>query len=105
MLGLAALTLAALSFVTAPYGRYARGGWGPTVPSRAGWIAMETPAVVAFVAFYLLGRHRAEPTPIALLALWQVHYIHRAFSSRSRCEPIASACPFRSPRWVSRSIC
>ncbi len=79
MLGLAALTLAALSFVTAPYGRYARGGWGPTVPSRAGWIAMETPAVVAFVAFYLLGRHRAEPTPIALLALWQVHYIHRAF--------------------------
>jgi 3-oxo-5-alpha-steroid 4-dehydrogenase 1 len=79
MLGLAALTLAALSFVTAPYGRYARGGWGPTIPSRAGWIAMETPAVVAFVAFYLLGRHRAEPAPIALLALWQTHYIHRAF--------------------------
>jgi protein-S-isoprenylcysteine O-methyltransferase Ste14 len=78
MLGLAAVTLAALTFVTAPYGRYARDGWGPTIPSRAGWIVMESPAVLAFVAFYLLGSHRAAPAPIALLALWQTHYVHRA---------------------------
>ena len=79
MLGLAAATLAALSFVTAPYGRYARSGWGPTVPSRVGWIVMESPAVLAFVTFYLLGSHRASPAPLALLALWQAHYLHRAF--------------------------
>ncbi len=79
MLGLAAATLAALSFVTAPYGRYARSGWGPTIPSRFGWIVMESPAVLAFVTFYLLGSHRASPAPLALLALWQAHYLHRAF--------------------------
>jgi hypothetical protein len=43
MLGLAVVTLAALSFVTAPYGRYVRDGWGPTVPSRIGWIAGASP--------------------------------------------------------------
>ncbi len=79
MLALAAATLAALSLVTAPYGRYARSGWGPTVPSRLGWIVMESPAVLAFVTFYLLGSHRASPAPLALLALWQAHYLHRAF--------------------------
>jgi 3-oxo-5-alpha-steroid 4-dehydrogenase 1 len=79
MLGLAAVTLAALSFVTAPYGRYTRSGWGPTIPSRVGWIVMESPAVLAFLAFYLLGSHRAAPAPLVLLALWQTHYIHRAF--------------------------
>jgi protein-S-isoprenylcysteine O-methyltransferase Ste14 len=40
---------------------------------------MESPAVIAFIAFYALGRHRAHPAPLALLALWQTHYIHRAF--------------------------
>jgi protein-S-isoprenylcysteine O-methyltransferase Ste14 len=79
MLGLAALTLAALTFVIAPYGRHARSGWGPTVPSRLGWVLMESPAVVAFIAFYSLGHHRTDPAPLALLALWQTHYIHRAF--------------------------
>jgi protein-S-isoprenylcysteine O-methyltransferase Ste14 len=79
MLGLAALTVAALSFVTAPYGRHLRSGWGPTIPSRAGWVLMESPAVLAFLAFYMLGRHRADPAPLALLALWQTHYVHRAF--------------------------
>jgi 3-oxo-5-alpha-steroid 4-dehydrogenase 1 len=79
MLGLAAVTLAALSLVTAPYGHYARSGWGPTMPSRLGWIVMESPAVLAFAAFYLLGSHRASPAPLAMLALWQTHYLHRAF--------------------------
>jgi 3-oxo-5-alpha-steroid 4-dehydrogenase 1 len=79
MFGLAAVTLAALSFVTAPYGRYTRRGWGPTIPSRTGWMVMESPAVIAFAAFYLLGKHRADSAPLALLALWEVHYVHRAF--------------------------
>jgi protein-S-isoprenylcysteine O-methyltransferase Ste14 len=77
--GSAIATFAGLVFTTAPYGRHVRGGWGPTVPSRVGWIAMESPAVLAFVAFYLLGPHRADPAPLALLALWQTHYVHRTF--------------------------
>ncbi len=79
MFGLAVVTAAALLFVTAPYGRHARAGWGPTVPARVGWVAMESPAVLAFTAFYALGPHRAEAAPLALLALWLAHYVHRAF--------------------------
>jgi protein-S-isoprenylcysteine O-methyltransferase Ste14 len=79
MLALAAATLAGLVFVTAPYGRHLRAGWGPTIPSRVGWMVMESPAVLAFTTFYLMGAHRAEPAPLALYALWQAHYIHRAF--------------------------
>ena len=79
MFGLAVVTLAALVFIAAPYGRHVRGGWGPTLPSRVGWVVMESPAALAFLAFYLLGSHRAEPAPIALLVLWLTHYVHRAF--------------------------
>jgi protein-S-isoprenylcysteine O-methyltransferase Ste14 len=76
---LAAVTVLALVFVTAPYGRHVRAGWGPTIPSRVGWIVMEAPASLAFLAFYALGPHRLEAAPLALCALWQLHYVHRAF--------------------------
>lgn len=77
MLGLAALTFAALLLVPAPYGRHARAGWGPAIPARLGWILMESPAVVWFAAVYLAGRHRGEAAPLALLGLWMAHYLHR----------------------------
>ena len=72
-------TILALVLVSAPYGRHARGGWGRSIPSRVGWIVMEAPACLSFLAIYLLGEHRAERAPLALLALWQLHYFHRAF--------------------------
>ncbi len=78
-LGLAAATFAALLFVRAPYGRHARAGWGPTVPSRLGWVVMETPAVVVFLWIYLQGAHRADLVPLLFLGLWQLHYVHRTY--------------------------
>jgi 3-oxo-5-alpha-steroid 4-dehydrogenase 1 len=39
-MALAAVTFVALFFVTAPYGRFTRGGWGPRIESRWGWILM-----------------------------------------------------------------
>jgi protein-S-isoprenylcysteine O-methyltransferase Ste14 len=77
---LAAITFVALLFVVAPYGgRHGRAGWGPTVPARIGWLIMEAPASVLFAAFYLLGQHRFQLVPLVFLALWQVHYVYRAF--------------------------
>ena len=76
---LALVTMAALLFVPAPYGRYERRGWGPTVPARLGWVLMETPAVALFAAFFFSGRHRWEIVPLVLLGLWQLHYVHRTF--------------------------
>ncbi|WP_348787702.1 3-oxo-5-alpha-steroid 4-dehydrogenase [Leifsonia sp. NPDC080035] len=79
-LALAVVTFVALCFIVAPYGgRHGRPGWGPTVPARVGWVVMEAPASLAFLAFYLLGAHRFETVPLLFLLLWQAHYVQRAF--------------------------
>ena len=79
MFVLAALSFAALLKVAAPYGRFFRPGWGPTLPARVGWILMESPAVILFVVVYSLGSNAAAQAPMVLLALWQLHYINRTF--------------------------
>src|SRR5690606_21590914 len=69
----------ALGLVSAPYGRHERRGWGPTVPERLGWVLMESPASLLFLWIYLQGSRALEPVPLVMLALWQVHYVHRSF--------------------------
>ena len=78
-LALAALTFVGLRFVTAPYGRHGRGGWGPTVSARLGWLIMESPAPLLFAGVFLAGTHRAELVPLLFLAMWQAHYLHRTY--------------------------
>ena len=53
---LAGATCLALLFITAPYGRHQRSGWGPTSPNRVGWIVMEMPAVLLFLWIFILNR-------------------------------------------------
>ncbi len=78
-LGLGVVTFVALFFVTAPYGRHQRAGWGPSIPQRLAWVLMELPAVVVWAAIYFAGEHAWEPAPLALLGLWQLHYVQRTF--------------------------
>lgn len=68
-----------LRFISAPYGRHGRPGWGPTLSPRLGWVLMEAPALLVFVAVYLLGAHAWEPAPLLLLGTWTLHYGLRAF--------------------------
>jgi len=79
VLALGPVTAALLLFVSAPYGRHRRAGWGPTISSRLAWLAMESPSVLVFLGIYMLGEHRAGPVPLVFFALWQVHYVHRTF--------------------------
>jgi len=69
----------ALFFITAPYGRYVRGGWGPTLPNRLGWLLMEAPASLVFLVGFLVGRPFDDAAAWAFLALWELHYVYRAF--------------------------
>ena len=78
-IALAVITVVAVLFIRAPYGRHLRAGWGPQIPARLGWIVMESPAVVFFLLLYAQGAHRAEVVPLVFLVLWQVHYVHRSF--------------------------
>ena len=41
--GLSILVIVLLQVLSAPYGRHIRAGWGPTIPSTVGWMAMELP--------------------------------------------------------------
>ncbi|MCK6509997.1 DUF1295 domain-containing protein [Myxococcota bacterium] len=71
------LVILSTLFVTAPYGRYVRQGWGPQIDTRWLWVLMESPAVFGFALFYFLGPRAFSPMPLILLAIWQSHYIHR----------------------------
>ena len=77
-IALAAVTFVALFFVTAPYGRFTRGGWGPRMSARWGWVLMETPALVTFVVIWGTSDRRSNPVGLVLLLFWAAHYVHRA---------------------------
>jgi 3-oxo-5-alpha-steroid 4-dehydrogenase 1 len=79
LFAVAIVTAIALTRITAPYGRHARRGFGPTMPSLAGWVLMESVACLGMAAMFLLGDRKAEPAALAFLALWELHYVHRAF--------------------------
>ncbi len=80
MFALAAVTFALLQFVSAPYGRHERRGWGPTVPARLGWVLMESPSGVGFaLLFWWSGGFSAGLAPVVLFAMWQAHYTNRTF--------------------------
>ena len=89
----AAVTFVALFFVTAPYGRHLRAGWGATIPARAGWIIMESPAVLVFALVYAQGNNALAAVPLALLGMWQFHYLYRTFLYPLRIRRTAQPMP------------
>lgn len=76
--GAGVLIFFVLFFISAPYGRHIREGWGPRLNSRWGWLLMESPAALLFLFLFLIG-HRKDLVPVLLLIVWESHYFHRAF--------------------------
>lgn len=75
---LAAMVFVSLFFVTAPYGRHTRAGWGPQIRSTVGWIVMETPSLAVFALCFALGSQAHGAAGIAFLVMWCGHYAYRA---------------------------
>ena len=71
-----ALALLAISCIPAPYGRYARPGWGPGVPPHLGWLLMESPGALIFAAIFLASLP-CQAVPALFAALWIGHYLYR----------------------------
>lgn len=78
-LALGVVTFIALFFITAPYGRYIKKGWGPMINNRLGWIIQEAPASLMIFFYFFIDSNPINICLIALLVLWQTHYFHRAF--------------------------
>jgi protein-S-isoprenylcysteine O-methyltransferase Ste14 len=76
---LAAVIFVTLFFIVAPYGRHSRRRWGPQIGDKLGWVVMEAPSPILFVALFILGIKYVSITTVAFLILWEAHYIHRAF--------------------------
>jgi protein-S-isoprenylcysteine O-methyltransferase Ste14 len=85
-----AVSFPALFFITAPYGRHFRQGWGPTIPARWGWVVMEAPSPILFAAVYFTAPDPWRPAALVLCALWLTHYVYRAFVFPFRMRGAAS---------------
>ena len=77
--GASLLTFCILMFISAPYGKQEREGWGPGVNMRFGWYILELPAFAGMLYFYWIGEHTLAAAPLMLFALFQIHYFHRTF--------------------------
>lgn len=68
-----------LLFITAPYGRHARSGWGLTLDNRWAWMWMELPAVLTITTIYLYNAEEIHVANLIFLILWEWHYLYRTF--------------------------
>ena len=69
--------LIALLWVSAPYGRHHRPGWGPVLANRSAWFWMELPAVLVIAALVLSRPETQTPVVWIPLLLWEIHYLYR----------------------------
>ena len=92
-IGLAVLVFVTLFFVTAPYGRHLRGGWGPQVPARVGWMAMEAPALLLVGLGLAFGSRPLDAYSLLLGAMFLAHYVNRTVVFPLRLPPASRPMP------------
>jgi 3-oxo-5-alpha-steroid 4-dehydrogenase 1 len=76
---LAVVVFIVLFFVTAPYGRHTGRNPGPSINGGLAWMLMEAPAPILFAICFFAGNNYLTITQLVFLALWESHYIDRAF--------------------------
>lgn len=74
----ALLVLFLLFYISAPYGKFLRSGWGPALKSKWAWMIMESPSPVLMLLLFLTSPGSSAPQFI-FIVLWLSHYLHRTF--------------------------
>ncbi len=77
-IGMGLITFPILLKVKQPYGRHAKGNWGPMINNRLGWFIMELPALLVFLYFAKQTSNWLNFLLLVAVSLWSLHYIHRA---------------------------
>jgi len=67
-----------LFYISAPYGKFRRKGWGPVLKAKWAWMIMEFPSPVLITLFFIMSDHKNIPR-ILFVIIWLSHYLHRAF--------------------------
>ena len=57
-------------FIDAPYGRFARSGFGPQMRATLAWFIMELVALIGVPLFALLSAESLSPVVLILLGFW-----------------------------------
>jgi hypothetical protein len=97
ILGLAGVVFLLLFYIPAPYGKFLRKGWGPSLRSKWAWMIMEAPSPILIVFFFITSDQKSLAQMI-FTCLWLSHYIHRTFvypftqSGSNKSYPIILAC-------------
>ena len=97
VLCLAVLVFILLFFISAPYGKFLRKGWGPSVRSKWAWMIMEAPSPLLMTILFLTSCQKNMPQ-IIFICLWLFHYIHRTFiypftqSGSNKSYPVVLVC-------------
>lgn len=79
VVALGILSFFLLLFISAPYGRHLRPGWGPTLNARALWVTMEAPSPVSFAVVYFMSDNAFAVVPLILFGMYMLHYVYRSF--------------------------
>lgn len=82
-----------LFFVSAPYGKFLREGWGPSLKTKWAWMIMESPSPLLMTYFFITSGPEIFPKTV-FICLWLTHYLHRTFiypftqSGRNKSYPV-----------------
>ena len=74
----AAAVFVLLFYISAPYGKFLRKGWGPSIKSKWAWMVMEllSPALMTF--FFIISEEK-NAARIIFISAWLGHYLYRTF--------------------------
>ena len=78
ILGFAIIVFGLLFFISAPYGKFERKGWGLTIHAKWAWLVMEFLSPALITLFFITSDRKNLPM-IIFVSLWLLHYIHRSF--------------------------
>lgn len=76
---MAVIVFIALRKVEAAYGMTYSPKWGPAVNNRAGWVIMESPALLCMAAIWMSSPRSSDTAPCVMAALFGIHYFQRTF--------------------------
>jgi 3-oxo-5-alpha-steroid 4-dehydrogenase 1 len=78
ILSFAVIVFILLFYISAPYGKFMRQGWGPSIRSKWAWMIMELPSPLLMIILFI-SSGKINPATSVFLLLWLLHYLHRTF--------------------------